>query len=71
MLSDPNSQAVMDNRSRCFYSNPLNYLLGGGNISVLTAKNNRVLKVRFPACALIDLQSVKDSNISQPLTQTP
>ena len=29
MLSDPNSQAVMDNRSRCFYSNPLNYLLGG------------------------------------------
>jgi hypothetical protein len=42
-----------------------------GNISVFAAKNNRVLKARFPARALIDLQSVEDSNMSQPLTRTP
>jgi hypothetical protein len=71
MLSDPNSQAVMDNPQPLLLFEPFQLFIWRGNISVFAAKNNRVLKARFSARALIDLQSVKDSNMSQPLKGTP
>jgi hypothetical protein len=69
MLSDPNSQPVMNNPQALLLFEPFELLIGGDDISVLAAKNSRVLKARFPARALIDLQSVNDSDMSEPLRQ--